>query len=89
MLLDIFKDSLGLTRQKSYTCFINDKYIKCYLKKTQDFKDMKEIVYPTRPEVSEADPREPKGNKIRDFKVKTSTQKLRSPYVSSVKPSKN
>ena len=35
----------------------------------------------TRPEVSEADPREPKGNKIRGFKVKTSTQKLKSQYI--------
>ena len=43
----------------------------------------------TRPEVSEADPREPKGNKIRGFKFKTSTQKLKSQYVSSAKKSKN
>ena len=44
--------------------------------------------FETRPEVSEADPREPKGNKIRGFKVKTRTQKLKSQYVSSVKPRK-
>ena len=34
-------------------------------------------------------PRQPKGNKIRGFKVKTSTQKLKSQYVSSAKQSKN
>ena len=34
-------------------------------------------------------PRQPKGNKIRGFKVKTSTQKLKSQYVSSAKKSKN
>ena len=33
--------------------------------------------------------REPKGKKIRGFKVKTSTQKLKSNYVSSAKQSKN
>ena len=33
-------------------------------------------------------PREPKGNKIRGFKVKTSTQKLKSQYVISAKQSK-
>ena len=34
-------------------------------------------------------PREPKGNKTRDFKVKTSTQKLKSQHVSSAKQSEN
>ena len=34
-------------------------------------------------------PRQPKGNKIRGFKVKTSTQKLKSQYVSLAKQSKN
>ena len=34
-------------------------------------------------------PRQPKGNKIRGFKVKTSTQKLKSQYVNSAKKSKN
>ena len=34
-------------------------------------------------------PRQPKGNRIRGFKVKTSTQKLKSQYVSSAKQSKN
>ena len=33
-------------------------------------------------------PREPKGDKTRGFKVKTSTQKLKSQYVSSAKQSK-
>ena len=33
-------------------------------------------------------PREQKGTKIRSFKVKTSTQKLKSQYVSSAKQSK-
>ena len=33
--------------------------------------------------------RQPKGNKIRGFKVKTSTQKLKSQYVSSAKQSEN
>ena len=45
----------------------------------------------TRPEVSDSQmltTREPKGNKIRGFKVKTRTQKLKSQYVSSVKPRK-
>ena len=34
-------------------------------------------------------PREPKGNKTKGFKVKTSTEKLKSQYVSSAKQSKN
>ena len=35
----------------------------------------------TRPEVSEADPREPKGNKNRYINVNTRTQKFESQYV--------
>ena len=34
-------------------------------------------------------PRQPKGNKIRGIKFKTSTQKLKSQYVSSAKQSEN
>ena len=42
----------------------------------------------SKPEVSEVDP-ETKGNKSKGFKVKTSTQELKSQYVSSAKQNKN
>ena len=34
-------------------------------------------------------PRQPKGNKIKGFRVKTSTQKLKSQYLSSAKQNEN
>ena len=54
-----------------------ESFTRCVFTKKQDQRSQK------------LTPREPKGNKTRGFKIKTSTHKLKSQYVSSAKQGNN